>query len=166
MINLLALLSPFLVLPLLVGIYLLIRSTSSPLNFFLGLMTLKPLIATPLWLYILGSFIFRPSYQTTILDVVRQALPGISLTLLILLICRTKLKGQSIFLIMALLILDTLRWGSSVLIFTPFFLRDGASETNGTSWLSLVSLSLSMPSIFAIVALVFSVGLDLASRNR
>ena len=133
---------PLLFLPLLVGGYLFGRSAASPLTYFIALMTLKPLLATPLWLVMIQLSV-TPSWTHPIPDVVLHALPGISLTLLIVWTCRARLKGQSAGIITTLLILDTIRWGSSVL-----------SQTRNRPYGSelLFVLSVSMPSVFAIVA--------------
>jgi len=137
---------PLLVLPLIIGGYLLSRSSPSPLTHFMALLTLKPLLATPLWL-ILAQLSVMPFWTHPIPDVLLQALPGISLTLLIVWVCRARLKGQPVGIITTLLVLDTLRWGSTVFSYTPD--RPFGGE-------SLFLLSLAMPSIFAVVAWLMS----------
>ena len=146
---------PLLFLPLLAGGYLFGRSAASPLTYFMALMTLKPLLATPLWLVMIQLSV-TPSWAHPIPDVVLYALPGISLTLLITWTCRARLKGQSTSIITTLLILDTIRWGSSVLSQT--LNRPYGSEL-------LLLLSVSMPSVFAIVAWLIDRGLTRTEAN-
>jgi hypothetical protein len=133
---------PLLVLPLLIGGYLLSRSSASPVTTFMALLTLKPVLATPLWLGLV-QLSATPSWTDPIPDALLYALPGIGLTLLIMLSCRASLKGQSAGLIVILLLLDTLRWGSTVL-------TQGMDRPPGAEFLFM--LSLMMPSVFAIVA--------------
>ena len=110
---------PLLLLPLIVGVYLFGRPASSPLIHFMALMTLKPVLATPLWLVMIELSV-TTARTPPIPEIVLQALPGISLTLLIVWTCRARLRGQPADIITTLLILDTLRWGSSVLSQTVY----------------------------------------------
>ena len=133
---------PFLLPPLIVGGYLLSRLSSWPLQRFVALLTLKPLFATPLWLALLELSV-QPSWAHPIPDTLLHALPGISLTIFIVWVCRASLKAQSAGLIATLLVLDTIRWGSTVL-------SQAANRPYGTEGLGI--LSVTMPSVFAIVA--------------
>lgn len=146
---------PLLLLPLIVGVYLLWHSSSSPLTYFAALLTLKPLLATPLWLALIELSVM-PSWTHPIPDVVLHALPGLSLTILIVWICRASLKAQYAGRIATLLVLDTVRWSSSVL-----------SQTMNRPYGSqlLFILSVSMPSVFAVAAWLLSRGLARTSEE-
>ncbi len=108
----------------------------------MALMTLKPLLATPLWLAVIQLSTSLGRTQP-IPNVILQALPGVGLTLLIVWTCRARLKGQPAGIITTLLILDTVRWGSSVL-------GQQFEQLAGNCFFLL--LSMSMPTVFALVA--------------
>ena len=147
---------PLLLPPLAIGAYLFRRPASSPLLHFVALMTLKPLFATPFWLYVIQLSVTPDSPPLTP-NVVLEALPGISLTLLIVWTCRADLKGQSAGIIITLLILDTVRWGSTVLS-QPLVRPVGSGFP--------LLLSMSMPTAYSIVAWFLSRGLISVKTNR
>jgi len=143
---------PFLLVPLAIGAYLLSRSSTSPLTYFMALLTLKPLLATPLWL-LLVQLSVDPTWTDPIPKVGLYSLPGIGLTLLIVWACRARLKGQPAGIIAILLVLDTFRWGSTVITQAGYRPPPPTGEI-------LFILSLTMPSIFAIVAWLLSRNLE------
>jgi hypothetical protein len=103
-----------------------------------GLLTLKPLLATPIWLFILAT----TSHPQT--RFVLSLLPGACLTLLIVVTYRRLLYGPHAKIVWTWLSLDCIRWLSGCLIYLP---------SGDTSMLCLAgSLGLTMPTIFAVVA--------------
>jgi hypothetical protein len=146
---------PLLIVPLLFGTILLGRSPSSPIITFMALMTLKPLLASALWLGTVQLSV-SPSWTHPIPNEILYSLPGFSLTIVIVWACRASLKGQSAGIVLTLLVLDTIRWGSTVLSQTIF-------QYSGSAF--LLVLSISMPSVFAIVAWLLSRGIASASSG-
>jgi hypothetical protein len=133
--------SPFII-PLFLGIRVLSLHPESDFSRLAGWLSLKPIVATPIWLYLVDRTFSgdwsrpSPAYLVT-------ALPGILLTLLIVAAHRSALTsnpGGARFL----LVMDTIRWGNSLLMvslsgspLTPIFIFVG----------------LTMPTFFAFGAL-------------
>jgi len=104
-----------------------------------GLLTLKPLLAAPISLFILATTLHP---QTRF---VLSLLPGASLTLLIVVMFRRLLYGPHAKIVWTWLSLDCIRWLSGCLTFLP-------REDYAMLCLA-ASLGLTMPTIFAVVAL-------------
>ena len=136
----LPILAPFMIAPLIIGKQLLARNSASALPQFAGWLTLKPLITTPIWLLLVGLTFsgdwFKPSpaYLLT-------ALPGIIGTLIIVASYRSELCW-SCGAEWVLLVLDTVRWGCSLL-------WGLSAQSNG---LGCALIGLMLPSIYAGVA--------------
>ncbi len=129
--------------PIIIGIIILRKSAALSFSQMLGIFTLKPLIATPLWLNSM-QIIAQPSWEHTIPDFFVLTAPGIILTLVILLVYHSCLHKQLAGALLILLIFDTIRWSSSTLSIT-------LDRTYGNAFMGI--LSFVMPTIFAIVAL-------------
>ena len=134
---------PILTIPLLVGIYLLTRATSFTFVRMLGVLTLKPIVATPLWLMIIAAL---GDAERAIVpnDFFLLAAPGIVLTIVILIIYRSALRPEFAAQMATILVLDGLRWASSSFAFVSRGAYGGAA---------LGVLCFAMPTIFALVAL-------------
>ena len=116
---------------------------STPLQRLGGWLTLKPFVATPLWALTLNLAWVRPDSPTILVT----ALPGVGLTVLVLLIYWSRLSRADMPRLRTLLLLDTIRWGSSVLLFV---------NLGPAGWVvagaGLFVVSLAMPLVFAVAA--------------
>jgi hypothetical protein len=139
MIGVLLCAMPF-ILPLTIGLALVRRAPG--VSRLAGWLTLKPLLATPLWL-LLGAATFSGNWSRPSLAYALTALPGVGLTLVLVWVFRSEVRWRGIGPLWLLLVLDTLRWGSSFLLGLV-----GAAKIN------LLLISLAMPTVFAISAWV------------
>jgi hypothetical protein len=140
--NLLLCASPF-ILPCLLGIRILGQS-SDDFSRLASWLTLKPLIATPIWFFLVDAT-FSGDWSRPGPAYVLTALPGIGITLIIVLIFRSVVQSHPSGIRM-LLALDTLRWGSSFLM----------GLLPGSIKLLLAFIALAMPTVFALFAQVIS----------
>jgi hypothetical protein len=139
MIGALLFVLPF-ILPLIIGLALVWRTTTSGLSHLCGWLTLKPLVATPLWLVLVAAT-FTGNWSRPSLAYGLTAIPGIGLTIMLVWIFRAEIDWRPSSPIWLLLVLDTLRWGSS------FLLGLHTAEV-----ISLILISLAMPTVFALCA--------------
>ena len=137
MIGVLVCAMPF-ILPLIIGLALVHRAPG--VSRLAGWLTLKPVLATPLW-FLLGAATFRGDWSRPSLAYAVTALPGVGLTLVLVWVFRSVVRWRANGPLWLLLVLDTLRWGSSFL----FGLVEAAK-------LSLLMVSLAMPTVFALCA--------------
>jgi hypothetical protein len=137
---------PILTLPLIIGIYLLTRASAFTFVRMLGVLTLKPIVATPLWLMIIAA-LGEAERAIVPNDFFLLAAPGIVLTIVILIIYRSTLRPAFAAHLTTILILDALRWASSSFAFVSRGAYGGAA---------LGLLCFAMPTIFALVALWFA----------
>jgi hypothetical protein len=136
------------ILPLIIGIVLLRTLRDSPLSGLLGLFTLKPLLATPLWASLLYVVEDSSGLLHGPLGPLITLLPGIGLTLLILLNQRRNLRYAG-WLLIPILVLDALRWINSFLY---------ALNQLSLQWHYPYGLTvgLFMPNLFAVMALAMA----------
>lgn len=135
--------------PALVGLYLIVTRPHG-LSLMAGLLTLKPIVTTPLWIALL-FVTFRPPVGSMPLPDSITILPGASLTLIILIVFRKVFFGPHAGAALTLLVLDCARWFNSYLM---LLLRrwEGAAAYQ---WI-FVLLGLTLPIVFAAVAFTVS----------
>ena len=139
----LPILIPILLVPAIIGIYLLRKNATLSFQQMLGIFTLKPIVATPLWLSMI-EIIANPTWRHPIPDFLVLAAPGIGITVLILWVYRTAVK-EHVGAVLFILLLDSIRWRSSsaaVIVNRPY----------GSGILTLTSFV--MPTIFAVITLM------------
>lgn len=144
------------IVPLIVGVFLMGTEHNTWVR-MLALLTLKPVIATPLWLlslFLFRSFESEPPVSIAILPVLyipvglsfETLLPipiiGCGLTATIIWIYRASLRTMPYSVLALVLVLDTLRWGSTYL--TNLVVADSIDMF---TWPAVI-----MPSIFALAA--------------
>lgn len=141
---------PFLLPAGVIGLFILIKFRSSRFAVLTGLLTIKPLLATPIWFYIYSLYLnhygtcqIHPAYVFT-------ALPGIGLTILLALLFRDQFSGKNSKQVYILLVLDTIRWSNSVL-FLPH------CPPLHELWKDLYPsfFGLAFPTIFSLVSIYF-----------
>ncbi len=136
---------PFLI-PAAVGLYLLISWPGS-LGLMAALLTLKPIVATPIWVAIIQGF----SISTDRLQPAHflSLLPGAGLTLLIVLVFRPLFSGPQAGSALILVAIDCARWLNSFLLILPY------GDNSGGILIRCISalLGLALPTVFAVVAL-------------
>ena len=137
---------PILTLPLIIGIYLLTRANAFTFVRMLGVLTLKPIVATPLWLMIISA-LGEAERAIVPNDFFLLSAPGFVLTIVILIIYRSALRPAFAARLTAILVLDALRWASSSFAFVSRGAYGGAA---------LGLLCFAMPTIFALVAFWFA----------
>lgn len=141
---------------LIIGGYILLNRSKSRIDEFqlmAGLLTLKPIPATAIWeMLILGINTLEPPIR--FMRYFLTIAPGAILTLIFLIIFRSLLTGSRANMTCILFLLDCLRWGSTFLMMMGLAGYTGLSSRSALT-LILVVLSFSMPTIFAIVALIF-----------
>lgn len=150
-VTLLLLLAALLV-PAIVGLFYMFRY--SRVRKLTGWFTFKPVIVTPVFLMI---YLAVGSNSPL---VYLSLLPGLFFTLLTLFIFRDILKNrQFILLILPLLILDFVRWGSAVLsvAFAEYTSCISLNCPQNTWGPLLFLFTLAFPTIYAVAALVLSV---------
>lgn len=140
---------PFLILillvPLIIGISLLRNNLPLGFRHMLGTFTVKPIVATPFWFSMI-EIIVAPNWRRPIPDFFVLAIPGIGLTLLILWIYRATVK-KHVGLVLLVLLLDSMRWGSSSIGVVMY--QTGQQEGTIMMFAGVV-----MPTIFAIAILM------------
>ena len=133
--------------PAVIGLYLVLKRPSD-LSLMAGILTLKPIITTPVWFSMMGRLSAADPLQPTHF---LSILPGAGLTLIIALAFRHLFSGPRSGDAGVLLTLDCARWFNSFLILLPY----GNTGLGALACIfSLVGLAL--PTIFAFVALTLS----------
>ncbi len=142
---------PALVIPAIIGFSLRSRNYDD-FTRMATLLTLKPIIATPIWflLYINTDITegqLAPGYYTS--EIIPPAylltlLPGLSLTLIILIVCRRAFGQAKPSSLLILIGLDCVSW------LTSFAMRFPWDEWAFRCWLPIIVLL--MPSIYARIA--------------
>ena len=144
-------------LPALVGVILLLaylrsaRGGDDRLVLLAALLTLKPIVATPIWLFILNLSAYPlPSLP---LAVLLSLLPGVGLTAVILVLFRPMFMEPGRTPPRILLALDCVRWLNS---FFALVLSVGSSNIGVAIYciLPMAYFGMVLPSIFALVAAV------------
>ena len=133
--------------PAIIGLYLIVRSPDD-LSHMAGILTLKPILTTPIWFMILGRLTanspLQPAHFLSIL-------PGAGLTLLIALGFRHLFSGPRAGDARVLVALDCARWINSFLYSLPY-----GNSGMGALACIFAMISLTLPTIFAFVALTLS----------
>ena len=130
--------------PALGGCYLLMRK-SDGLSRMAGLLTIKPVLTTPIWFGIIAALEPSHSYDRLGPSHFLSILPGASLTLITVIAFRRLFSGPRARVAWMLLALDCARWLNSFFIYWPY----GDGSLNCLSALC----GLSMPTVFATIAL-------------
>lgn len=144
----------FCVVPFLLGFIILAGNWRSPFARYAGLLTLKPLVATPLWGLAVSANPRNPGEHWLL-----SLLPGIGLTLLILLVAGKPLTHPSTRRpALVLLALDAARWLSSFALVVLPNLVDAAVSESGL--FAMICIPPVLPLVFAVVAFA------LVSKNR
>jgi hypothetical protein len=133
---------------LLLGKYLLSKSAGRRFDLIAALLTLKPLVATPIWLMILNELFLSPDF-THAWRVALSIVPGAGLTAFIVLVFRSSFTASGISRTRLLLMLDCIRWLNSfflVILFSTLALSDFFLPVI-MSWLGVL-----MPTIFTLSA--------------
>ena len=116
-----------------------------------GLLTLKPIVTTPIWATIIYFFLpysidrLEPAHWLTIL-------PGAGVTIMIVFMYRHLFSGPTASSATVLLVLDCIRWLNSFLLILPY-----GGGTNGPLSCLFAFVGLAMPSVFAVVALTLTI---------
>ena len=130
-----------------IGLYL-IKNRRNELCLMAGLLTLKPIITTPIWAKI--AFSLEHSGISSGLMALCSILPGAGLTVLIFVIFRSKFYGLRATSARMLIVLDCLRWiNSGLLTMISSLLYDSAA--NCACILAFVGLI--FPTAYSVVAL-------------
>jgi hypothetical protein len=132
------------VIPALMGYYLL-RRKSDALGWMAGLLSMKPVITTPLWFGMIALLAPPRSFGTLEPVHFLSILPGAGLTLAIAIVYRRLLSGPTAPVAWTLLVIDCARWLNSFFIYLPI----GDGSLNCLSALC----GLAMPTVFATIAL-------------
>jgi hypothetical protein len=148
LLNLFLISIPFWI-PAAVGLYLVITRRNE-LGLMAGLLTLKPILTTPIWFAILGT-LPRPTYGLEPAHFL-SILPGFSLTVLIAVLFRRLLFGSYAGSARVLLALDCARWLNSFLISVQYNLT---MDTQSLACIFAL-IGLALPTVFAVVALMLS----------
>lgn len=137
----------FCVVPFLIGLVMLANSWRSPLGRFAALLTLKPLVATPLLFAVILPLVEESPLRTLL-----TLVPGITLTLLIIAVAGTPLFTRETRRVSVLLLFfDALRYLSTFALFASLDLPVAGPD----SWtMSLICLPPFMPLVFAVAAAV------------
>jgi hypothetical protein len=153
--SLLFLCTPIVFIPVIIGFYVIYRKRGDALSQFAGLLTLKPLLATPIW----ASLIKSPQESTTG-SVLSTLIPGVGLTLLLLVFFSPLLLDSATrSAAWRLLALDCLRWLSSFgVVIQAAYYRSFPASSNVVCITML--LAIAMPAVFAFAALTIT------SRDR
>jgi len=137
---------PWLIPSVIIGFYILVKHRGSEFAKFAGLLSLKPIIATPLFFQIVKWYQdhttgcdLNPLYLITLV-------PGLGITLLLVFYFREVVWDSRNKAMPVLLILDIVRWGNSVLLFSSCL------ELGDITPVLQAYLGLGMPTIFALVA--------------
>jgi len=135
--------------PAAIGLYLVVNRPNE-LSLMAGLLTLKPILTTPIWFAILSTLRspidrLEPTHFLSIL-------PGASLTLIIAIAFRHLLSGPRAGSARALLVLDCARWLNSFLYTLPY----GGNVERGSLACVFGLIGLILPTVFAVVALTLA----------
>lgn len=140
---------PPLLVPTFIGLRLISRQAR--LQKFIGWFTFKPVLATPLFLFLYLAIGNRDLFLKY-----SSLLPGLILTLLLVGGYRDFFKGQTRRVAFSLLGLDLVRWGSALfsVIFDEYTFCIGRN-CPGSTWGPLLFLfTLAFPTLYAVAALV------------
>jgi len=146
--NLFFLSIPFWI-PAAIGLYL-VRHRQNELSLMAGLLTLKPIITTPLWLMII-SFLQGRAVGEALIPLC-SILPGASLTVLALVAFRSQFYGSGATPARVLIVLDCMRWINSSLCLggidaLPY------NQATGTLTCIFALIGLIFPTAYSVVAL-------------
>lgn len=135
--------------PAVIGLYLVV-SKPDELSRMAGLLTLKPIVTTPIWFAVMSTLptpidSLEPAHFLSIL-------PGASLTVIIALAFRPLFSGPGAGSARALLVLDCARWLNSFLMSLPY----GGTLDSGSPACVFALIGITLPTIFAVVALTTS----------
>lgn len=138
------------IVPLMLGIIILLHAQDRFAQ-FAGWMTLKPLLATPLWFFVTSWLATNASPR---LAVYVNWLPGAALTVLLVVAYRQVVLGDSAHpAALRLLGLDFARWISTAVMYATFNMATVTSSNDFSSLgACLMPLAIFMPAIFAVVA--------------
>lgn len=146
---------PALILPLALGVYLLRKHRL--IHRFIGFFTLKPVIATPIYiaLIIIGSLLTQSSQ--TYFGAYLAIVPGLVLTVLIVRRYKLFFTGEYRKVAITLLVMDLLRWGSAILLITFLYEvfcvgRNCAEQIASWVGIGVLFVALLMPSLYTGVA--------------
>lgn len=134
--NLFLLSIPFWI-PAAIGLYL-VANRRNEFSLMAGLLTLKPILTTPLWLMIISAL--QGSAVIHALIPLFSILPGASLTFIAVAIFRRLFFGPMLTSAMLLIVLDCLRW-----------INSGLLTAVGSSYNAIAS----MACIFGLIGLIF-----------
>jgi hypothetical protein len=143
--------------PAAIGLYL-VANAPDQFRRMAGLLTLKPIVATPIWFAIIYTLLpysiheLEPAHFLTIL-------PGASLTIVIVFMYRHVFTGPKAGSAKVLLALDCIRWLNSFLLILPY-----GGGTNGPLNCLFAFVGLTMPSVFAVVALTLTISQTLVEE--
>ncbi|MBZ0279465.1 MAG: hypothetical protein K8L97_01910 [Anaerolineae bacterium] len=139
------------VVPLIIGVMILGRAAGDPVFRFAGWMTLKPILATPLWFFMTSWLATNASLR---LAVYVNWLPGAAITLLLVLAYRQTMFGDSAHpAALRLLGLDFARWISTAVMYATLNIANVTISSDFSALgACLIPLAVFMPTIFAVVA--------------
>ena len=133
--------------PAVVGLYLVVKRPG-PLSLMAGLLTLKPIVATPIWVALLQNAYADRLTPAQFLSI----LPGAGLTLIAFMAFRPLFSGPQAGNARILLVLDIARWLNSFLMLLPY------PQAVGTLACIFAPIGLGLPTLFALVAVTLSTG--------
>lgn len=138
------------IIPFMLGIIILFHAQDRFAQ-FAGWMTLKPLLATPLWFFVTSWLATNASPR---LAIYVNWLPGTALTVLLVIAYRQVVLGDSTHpAALRLLGLDFARWISTAVMYATFNIATVTSSNDFSSLgACLIPLAIFMPAIFAVVA--------------
>ncbi len=142
--NLFLLSIPFWI-PAIVGLYLVVKRPG-PLGLMAGLLTLKPIVTTPIWAALLQNTYADRLTPSQFLSI----LPGAGLTLIAFMVFRPLFSGPQAGTARILLVLDSARWLNSLLMLLPY------SQEAQTLACIFAPIGLALPTLFALVAVTLS----------
>ncbi len=148
-INLFLISIPFWI-PAAIGLYLVVHRRND-LSFMAGLLTLKPIITTPLWLVIISSL--EGSTVGRALTPLCSILPGAGLTVLALAIFRPLFTGSKSTPARMLILLDCMRWINSCLLTGTGSLLYSYYDATGPLICIFALIGLIFPTAYSVVAL-------------
>lgn len=140
-------------LPIILGIRLFLRTDDPYFSRFAGLLTLKPLLATPIWMMIGSATATAPRAP-----IVLTLLPGIGLTVLLLIAYKDVLRDETTRQsAIVLLVLDCVRWINSFIM-----LLSASTPASGL----LIFVAIALPGVFALVASWIAGNLSEKLKNK
>lgn len=144
--------------PAAIGLYLYVNRPDD-LGKMATYLTLKPIVATPIWFAIIYTLLppfihkLEPAHFLTLL-------PGAGLTIVIVFMYRHVFTGPSAGSAIILLVLDCIRWLNSFLLILPY-----GGGTNGPLNCLFAFIGLAMPSVLAVVALMLTIPQTLVAEQ-